>query len=222
MQESATRSGTRQYPGVARALGPHSPSSALGTRLPGFAGSIPVRPCAAPTPFPTVRSSLSPPLRDPESSSHHGILRVLEGWRRGERTGVWCTLALRWSPDSAVVIMTAKSKAFQHQAAEKTLFPGPVHFTLRNLTMCPLLPPATSRLFQGLGGSYCLSPLRDLNCDFYFKNSSLRGAEPRANSPSRACARLPRAGKPLPGSGSYLWVSCMQLPSLLRLLPPPV
>lgn len=113
-----------------------------GDPVPGLCGlhPIPVRSCAAPAPFPTARSSLPPPMQGPESSGHHGILRVREGWRRGERTGVsahWLCAAPR---DSAVLIMTGKSKAFYHQAAEKTLFPGPIRFTLRNLTMCPLLP----------------------------------------------------------------------------------
>ena len=218
---------TRQYPRLP-GLGGHAPPapSPPWDPEPGFPRLHPrSSPARAPAPFPTARfPPHTHPARGTLSNSRHGMLRVQQGWRRGGRAGVRAHWLSSGPRDSAAVAATGKSKAFQPLEAEKTLFPGPIHFTLRDLTMWPPDPPSYFSGFpQDPDGSYCPVPSEiSLRCQKKKKKILPRGAEPGTNSPSTACARLPGMGSPFQGSRSYLWVSCMQLPSLLRLLPPPV
>lgn len=219
---------TRQYPRLP-GLGGHAPLAPLrpGTQASVSPAPSPFLPRAGPRPLShgEISSTHTHPARGTLSNSRHGMLRVQQGWRRGGRAGVsahWLSAGPR---DSAAVAATGKSKAFQPLETEKTLFPGPIHFTLRDLTMWPLDPPSYFSGFpQDRDGSYCPVPSEiSLRCQEKKKKKFLpRGAEPGTNSPSSACARLPGMESPFQGSPSYLWVSCMQLPSLLRLLPPPV
>ena len=146
------------------------------------------------------------------------------GGIRGGRAGVSAHWLSSGPRDSAAVAATGKSKAFQPLEAKKTLFPGPIHFTLRDLTMWPPDPPSYFSGFpQDPDGSYCPVPSEiSLRCQEKKKKNPSSGSGTRHQLPLHSLRAPPRDGSPFQGSRSYLWVSCMQLPSLLRLLPPPV
>lgn len=80
------------------------------------------------------------------------------------------------------------------------------------------MPPATSPVFPRIG----MGPIAPSEVSLRCPKIPPLGSRTEHQLPSSACARLPGVESPFRGSRSYLWVSCMQLPSLLRLLPPPV
>lgn len=84
-------------------------------------------------------------------------------------------------------------------------------------------PPATSLVFLGIG----MDPTAPVPTEISMrcqkkKRISPLGSSTRHQLPLPGLRAPPRDGSPFRGFRSYLWVSCMQLPSLLRLLPPPV
>ena len=185
---------TRQYPRLP-GLGGHAPPapSPPWDPEPGFPRLHPrSSPARAPAPFPTARfPPHTHPARGTLSNSRHGMLRVQQGWRRGGRAGVRAHWLSSGPRDSAAVAATGKSKAFQPLEAEKTLFPGPIHFTLRDLTMWPPDPPSYFSGFpQDPDGSYCPVPSEiSLRCQKKKKKKSFLGERNQAPTPPPRPAR---------------------------------
>lgn len=218
---------TRQYPRLP-GLGGHAPpaSSPPWDPEPRFPRLHPrSSPARAPAPFPTARfpPQHTHPARGTLSNSRRGCCACSrdgggEGGQGLAHIGSAPVPGIQrlWPPQESL-------KPFSLWRLKKHFSLG-LYISLLGISRCGhRIPPATSLVFPRIGmGPIAQSPVRFL-CAVRKKKKKIlpRGAEPGTNSPSSACARLPGMESPFQGSRSYLWVSCMQLPSLL-LLPPPV